>query len=118
MPAALIQQAPGGALKAVQALGTRIVGPMSWRDIVPQSSPVVAWEFWSNSNDECGLKCTRQQRFLEDIAPTVMSLLQARVMTFTPHYITLSCGPYADQDFCQKQVCVWGVGVARRLACL
>jgi hypothetical protein len=103
VPCALLQQSPGAALKAFQSYGTLILGTLSWLDIVPHSAPVVAWEFWSNSNDECGLKCEKQLAFLESMTPTVMPMLQARVMTFTPHYITLQCGPTADADFCAAQ---------------
>lgn len=103
MPCALVTQAVGDALKARILLGTLLVGSMSWADVVPRSAPVVAWEFWTNSNDECGVKCDNQKAFMQALAPEVSPLLQARVMTFTPHYITLQCGPYADQAYCQKQ---------------
>ena len=107
VPCALVGQSAGGALKALQALGNRVVGTLSWRDVVPHSAPVVDWEFWTNSNDECGLKCTRQQQLLADLSPVITSLLRARVMTFTPHYITLQCGDNAETDFCRKQ-CING----------
>ena len=103
MPCALVTQAVGEALKARILLGTLLVGSMSWADVVPRSAPVVAWEFWTNSNDECGVKCDNQKAFMQALAPEVSPLLQARAMTFTPHYITLQCGPYADQAYCQKQ---------------
>ena len=103
VPCALVTQAVGEALKARILLGTLLVGSMSWADVVPRSAPVVAWEFWTNSNDECGVKCDNQKAFMQALAPEVSPLLQARAMTFTPHYITLQCGPYADQAYCQKQ---------------
>jgi hypothetical protein len=103
VPCALVQQSPGGALKAYQASGNAITATLSWQDIIPRTAPVVSWEFWSNSNDECGVKCERQQQFMRDVKAPVMAMMQARVMTFSPHYITLQCGSAASTEYCQKQ---------------
>jgi hypothetical protein len=103
VPCALVQQSPGGALKAYQATGNAITATLSWSDITPRIAPVVSWEFWSNSNDECGVKCARQQAFMRDIKAPVMAMMQARVMTFSPHYITLQCGSAASTEYCMKQ---------------
>ena len=104
MPCALIEQRAGVALKGQLAYSVPVVATLSWADIVPRSASVVAWELWSNSNDECGVRCDRQKQLLADLAPAVEALLSQRQMTFAPHYITLKCElAYAPLEFCQKQ---------------
>ena len=104
VPAALLTQAAGDSLKAQLALQHVVVALMSWQDVVPRSGPTVAWELWTNSNDECGVKCDIQQKLLADIAPAAVALQKGGYASFTPHYITLSCGA-ADPTipFCAAQ---------------
>ena len=104
VPAALLTQAAGDSLKAQLALQNAVIAVMSWQDVVPHSGPTVAWELWSNSNDECGVRCDIQQKFINDFAPAAIALQRGGYTTFTPHYITLSCGA-SDPNipFCQVQ---------------
>ena len=103
MPCALLQQAAGVALKGQLAYSVPTVATLSWADIVPRAASVVDWQLWSNSNDECGVRCDRQKQLLVDLAPAMEALLTSRQMTFQPHYITQQCREYAYLDFCQKQ---------------
>ena len=103
VPCALIQQAAGVALKGQLAYSVPTVATLSWADIVPRSASVVDWQLWSNSNDECGVRCDRQKQLLADLAPAVEALVSSRQMTFQPHYIVQQCREYAYLDFCQKQ---------------
>lgn len=64
----------------------------------------VEWEFWSNSNDECGYKCDRQRKFVADFASTAEYLEKGGYTSFTPHYITLQCpAEYLEDAFCRSQ---------------
>jgi hypothetical protein len=103
VPCALLQQAAGVALKGQLAYSVPTVATMSWADIVPRAASVVDWQLWSNSNDECGVRCDRQKQLLSDLAPAMEALVSSRQMTFQPHYITQQCREYAYLDFCQKQ---------------
>ena len=105
IPAALVTQSAGDSVKAMLSLGNVVVAVMSWVDLVPRTSAVVSWEFWTNSNDECGLKCDKQKAFIADFAADATYLVQNKYTAFTPHYITLSCGAGTDpaSPFCAKQ---------------
>ena len=77
---------------------------MSWKDVEPHTAKRVEWEYWSNSNDECGFKCERQRDFVRDFGPTAEMLEQKGYTRFTPHYITLGCpSEYQTSDFCNAQ---------------
>ena len=86
VPCALLQQSAGVALKGQLAYSVPTVGTMSWSDIVPHTASVVDWQLWTNSNDECGVRCDRQKQLLVDLAPAMEALMSARQMTFQPHY--------------------------------
>lgn len=104
VPAALIQHSVGDALKAMLNYKIPVVLQLSWKDIEPHTAKKVEWEFWSNSNDECGYKCERQRSFIASFADKAEYLERGGYTHFTPHYITLSCPPeYVDTDFCKSQ---------------
>lgn len=52
-----------GRARGGDALTPRRGPPLQWR-----RQKQVEWEFWSNSNDECGYKCDRQRKFISDFA--------------------------------------------------
>lgn len=103
VPAALLTQAAGDSLKAQLALQHVVVAVMSWQDVVPHVGPVVSWELWTNSNDECGERCEIQKKFMNDFSHTAQALQKGGFTSFTPHYITLSCGSDPSIPFCQAQ---------------
>lgn len=37
---------------------------MDWTDALPKADKV-AWEFWTNSNDQCGAVCDVQKEFIK-----------------------------------------------------
>lgn len=41
------------------------------------SLQVVEWEFWTNSNDMCGVLCDKQRQFVKDIKPNAVALQKA-----------------------------------------
>ncbi|KXZ50058.1 hypothetical protein GPECTOR_18g38 [Gonium pectorale] len=63
---------------------------LNWTSIVP-ASPVVNWEFWTNSNDECGFSCREQLDFIKGMKDRAQSLETAGRAKFTPHYLLWNC---------------------------
>ncbi|OMO53876.1 hypothetical protein CCACVL1_28273 [Corchorus capsularis] len=51
----------------------------------------VEYEFWTNSNDECGPKCDSQIEFVKNFKGVAKRLEQEGYTRFTPHYITWYC---------------------------
>ncbi|KAJ0574141.1 putative EGF-like calcium-binding domain, Thioredoxin-like superfamily [Helianthus annuus] len=52
---------------------------------------LVEYEFWTNSNDECGTKCDSQINFVKDFKGAAQILEKKGYTQFTPHYITWYC---------------------------
>ncbi|KAB2044731.1 hypothetical protein ES319_D01G110600v1 [Gossypium barbadense] len=49
------------------------------------------YELWTNSNDECGVKCDMLMAFVKDFKGAAQILEKAGYTQFTPHYITWYC---------------------------
>jgi hypothetical protein len=73
----MISQADGDALKKLLRAGAPVGVALNWTDSLPRSAKV-EWEFWTNSNDECGALCDRQLDFVRRFGPTAR-LLQVKV---------------------------------------
>eukprot|EP00879_Flechtneria_rotunda_P025785 GHRR01027431.1.p1 GENE.GHRR01027431.1~~GHRR01027431.1.p1 ORF type:complete len:246 (+),score=33.82 GHRR01027431.1:159-896(+) len=61
--AGLISQTDGDTIKGLLQKGPVSVA-LNWTDLMPKASKV-EWEFWTNSNDECGAMCDKQKRFVK-----------------------------------------------------
>lgn len=104
VPCALLQQAAGVALKGQLAYSVPTVATMSWADIVPRAASVVDWQLWSNSNDECGVRCDRQKQLLADLAPAMEALVSSRQarapeMAIAAELRVLTCHSASADDF-------------------
>ncbi|KAJ6746875.1 RING FINGER AND PROTEASE ASSOCIATED DOMAIN-CONTAINING [Salix koriyanagi] len=58
---------------------------------LPHPDERVEYEFWTNSNDECGPKCDSQIEFVKNFKGAAQILEQKGYTQFTPHYITWYC---------------------------
>lgn len=68
IPAAFVTKSTGDALKSLVAKkGTsqeEVIVVMDWTDALPRADKV-EWEFWTNSNDQCGAVCDVQKEFIK-----------------------------------------------------
>ena len=80
IPAAFITATAGDALKNLLKSDNgepkEVVAVMDWNDVLPRAEKV-SWEFWSNSNDQCGPLCDVQKEFIKVSWPCGLPLLQA-----------------------------------------
>jgi hypothetical protein len=64
--AGLISEADGAALKELLRGRAPVTVALNWTDVLPRSNKV-AWQFWTNSNDECGRVCDEQRDFIKGL---------------------------------------------------
>ena len=64
---------------------------LDWREAVPHPDDRVEYELWTNSNDECGVKCDMLMEFVKDFKGAAQILEKGGYTQFTPHYITWYC---------------------------
>ncbi|KAF2294462.1 hypothetical protein GH714_011618 [Hevea brasiliensis] len=64
---------------------------LDWREAVPHPDDRVEYELWTNSNDECGVKCDMLMEFVKDFRGPAQILEKGGYTQFTPHYITWYC---------------------------
>lgn len=92
IPSALIKHSFGNALKDAFAKGSEeIVLRLDWRESMPHPDERVEYEFWTNSNDECGDRCDEQVNFVANFKGNAQILEKGGFTQFTPHYITWYC---------------------------
>ncbi|XP_074560109.1 vacuolar-sorting receptor 6-like [Curcuma longa] len=93
IPSALITLSFGNKLKAAFAKGDgeEVVVKLDWRESMPHPDERVEYEFWTNSNDECGARCDEQMKFVRDFKGNAQILEKGGFTLFTPHYITWYC---------------------------
>ncbi|XP_042433403.1 vacuolar-sorting receptor 6-like [Zingiber officinale] len=92
IPAALINREFGAALK--KALAKRdelVIIKLDWRESMPHPDERVEYEFWTNSNDECGPRCDDQMSFVKNFKGHAQLLERGGFAQFTPRYITWFC---------------------------
>ncbi|KAI4367134.1 hypothetical protein MLD38_022904 [Melastoma candidum] len=93
IPSALIEKGFGERLK--KALGNHnqemVSVNLDWREAVPHPDDRVEYELWTNSNDECGVKCDMLMEFVKDFKGPAQILEKGGYTQFTPHYITWYC---------------------------
>jgi len=91
IPSALIEKRFGEALKKAFNAGEMVNVNLDWREAVPHPDDRVEYELWTNSNDECGVKCDMLMEFVKDFKGAAQILEKGGYTQFTPHYITWYC---------------------------
>ncbi|XP_010914289.1 vacuolar-sorting receptor 6 [Elaeis guineensis] len=105
IPSALVSRTFGEALKKVLAKGNEeVVVKLDWRESMPHPDNRVEYEFWTNSNDECGPRCEEQMNFVKNFKGHAQLLEKGGYTQFTPHYITWYCPePFILSKQCKSQ---------------
>ncbi|MBA0549630.1 hypothetical protein Golob_020650, partial [Gossypium lobatum] len=88
IPSALIEKTFGETLKKAISGGDMVNVNLDWREAVPHPDDRVEYELWTNSNDECGVKCDMLMAFVKDFKGAAQILEKGGYTQFTPHYIT------------------------------
>lgn len=102
IPSALISKEFGDKLKAALEEAKELVTmKLDWRESLPHPDERVEYEFWTNSNDECGAKCDAQVEFVRNFKGVAQILERGGYTQFTPHYITWYC----PQAFIESKQC-------------
>lgn len=91
IPSALISKSLGDAIKKALSSGEMVNINLDWTEALPHPDDRVEYEFWTNSNDECGPKCDSQIEFVKNFKGAAQTLEQKGYTQFTPHYITWYC---------------------------
>ncbi|XP_073022476.1 vacuolar-sorting receptor 3-like isoform X3 [Primulina eburnea] len=91
IPSALIDKSFGENLKNAISSGDMVNVNLDWREAVPHPDDRVEYELWTNSNDECGVKCDMMIEFVKDFKGVAQVLEKGGYTKFTPHYITWYC---------------------------
>ncbi|XP_029120581.1 vacuolar-sorting receptor 1 [Elaeis guineensis] len=91
IPSALISKSFGDNLKKALENGDMINVNLDWRESLPHPDERVEYEFWTNSNDECGPKCDSQIEFVKSFKGPAQIMEKKGYTQFTPHYITWYC---------------------------
>ncbi|KAJ9551869.1 hypothetical protein OSB04_015914 [Centaurea solstitialis] len=91
IPSALISRAFGEKLKKAISDGEMVNVNLDWRESVPHPDDRVEYELWTNSNDECGVKCDMLMDFVKNFKGAAQILEKGGYTLFTPHYITWYC---------------------------
>ncbi|CAH1450459.1 unnamed protein product [Lactuca virosa] len=88
IPSALISNNFGETLKKAISNGDMVNLNLDWRESVPHPDDRVEYELWTNSNDECGVKCDMLMEFVKSFKGAAQILEKGGYSLFTPHYIT------------------------------
>ncbi|XP_024955950.1 vacuolar-sorting receptor 1-like isoform X2 [Citrus sinensis] len=91
IPSALISKSLGDSIKKSLSGGEMVNMNLDWTEALPHPDERVEYEFWTNSNDECGPKCESQIDFVKNFKGAAQILEQRGYTQFTPHYITWYC---------------------------
>ncbi|KAL4443975.1 hypothetical protein ABPG75_011712 [Micractinium tetrahymenae] len=104
IPAVFVNKTTGDALRKLMEGGSKaIYVSMDWTDILPRKQQVF-WEFWTNSNDQCGPVCDVQKQFIKEFVPVAKEFDSHNWTVFTPHYIVWICPtPYRASAECTSQ---------------
>ncbi|KAI3437472.1 uncharacterized protein J3R85_005229 [Psidium guajava] len=104
IPAALIKKSLGDDIKKALSDGKMVTIHLDWTEALPHPDERVEYEFWTNSNDECGPKCDTQIEFVKNFKGAAQILERKGYSQFTPHYITWFCPQeFLSSDQCQSQ---------------
>jgi hypothetical protein len=109
VPSALVTKRFGDALRRAASpssggSGEEVVVRLDWRESMPHPDERVEYEFWTNSNDECGPRCDEQAAFVRAFRGHAQLLEKGGYALFTPHYITWFCpDAFLDTPQCKAQ---------------
>ncbi|KAJ4972284.1 hypothetical protein NE237_005383 [Protea cynaroides] len=104
IPSALISKTLGDSIKKALSSGEMVNINLDWRETLPHPDDRVEYEFWTNSNDECGNKCDSQIEFVKNFKGAAQILEKGGYTQFTPHYITWYCPEaFALSKQCKSQ---------------
>ncbi|KAF8411303.1 hypothetical protein HHK36_003850 [Tetracentron sinense] len=91
IPSALVDQSFGESLKKALQKGEEVVIKLDWTESMPHPDERVEYELWTNSNDECGIRCDEQMNFIKNFKGNAQILEKGGYTQFIPHYITWYC---------------------------
>ncbi|KAM0854372.1 hypothetical protein ACQ4PT_050469 [Festuca glaucescens] len=101
---ALITKSFGDRLRNAVEKGDMVNVNLDWRESLPHPDERVEYEFWTNSNDECGPKCDSQIDFVKSFKGPAQILEKKGYTQFTPHYITWYCPEsFTSSKQCKSQ---------------
>ncbi|KAI6704832.1 hypothetical protein NL676_007794 [Syzygium grande] len=104
IPSALIERSFGESLKQALKKDEEVIIELDWRESMPHPDERVEYEFWTNSNDECGNRCDEQMNFVKNFKGHAQILEKRGYTLFTPHYITWYCPPaFVESNQCKSQ---------------
>ncbi|CAA0823805.1 Vacuolar-sorting receptor 6 [Striga hermonthica] len=104
IPSALIERSVADSLKEALSNGEEVVIKLDWTESMPHPDQRVEYEFWTNSNDECGVRCDDQTSFVSSFKGNAQLLERGGYTKFTPHYITWYCPQaFVLSDQCKSQ---------------
>ncbi|XP_039037856.1 vacuolar-sorting receptor 1-like [Hibiscus syriacus] len=92
IPSAFISKSVGDRIKEALSNGDIVDIQLDWREeSLLRPNEQVEYEFWTNSNYDCGPKCDSQLEFIENFKGAARILEQKGYIRFTPHYMTWYC---------------------------
>ncbi|KAE8728988.1 Vacuolar-sorting receptor 6 [Hibiscus syriacus] len=104
IPSALIEKSFGDNLKEALKKREDVVVKLDWRESMPHPDQRVEYELWTNSNDECGVRCDEQMNFIKNFKGHAQILEKGGYTLFTPHYLTWYCPkPFIFSSHCKSQ---------------
>lgn len=106
VPSALVSKQFGDTLRraASKEKAEEVVVRLDWRESMPHPDERVEYEFWTNSNDECGPRCDEQAAFVRAFRGHAQLLEKGGYALFTPHYITWFCpDAFLETPQCKAQ---------------
>lgn len=81
-----------------------VVLKLDWSESIPHPDRRVEYEFWTNTNDECGIRCDEQLNFVKNFKGHAQILEKGGYTMFTPRYITWYCPkPFIETKQCLSQ---------------
>ncbi|EYU23258.1 hypothetical protein MIMGU_mgv1a0227552mg, partial [Erythranthe guttata] len=101
IPSALIERSFGQSLKDSLKKGDDVVVKIDWTESMPHPDQRVEYELWTNSNDECGIRCDDQMNFVKNFKGHAQILEKGG---YTPSQCINHgryCAPDPEQDFTQ-----------------
>ncbi|XP_022725413.1 vacuolar-sorting receptor 6-like isoform X3 [Durio zibethinus] len=104
IPSALIEKSFGDSLKEALKKNEDVVVKLDWSESMPHPDQRVEYELWTNSNDECGVRCDEQMNFVKNFKGNAQILEKWGYTLFTPHYITWYCPrAFVSSSQCKSQ---------------
>ncbi|KAK9804303.1 hypothetical protein WJX72_005862 [[Myrmecia] bisecta] len=102
IPTALITKEVGDKLKAALAKqeDPAVVVELDWKESMMHPDERVEWDFWTTSNDGCGVSCDRQTAFKKEFRDSAVELEKGGYTQFTPHFMVRRCSYASDSPEC------------------